>query len=91
MKQIVLAGTLALIISGCAAKQAPAPPPPLNLAVVAPPKTETPPPPTAAQILAEQPSEVRTAIEQHEQSGEWPTYKTARGRLSIQRGTGTRR
>src|SRR5581483_8657621 len=52
-------------------------PPPLNLAVLTPPKTETPPPPTAAQILAEQPSEVRAAIEQHEQNGEWPTYKTA--------------
>jgi type IV secretion system protein VirB9 len=76
MKQIVLAGALALIVSGCAAKQPPAPPP-LNLAVLTPPKTETPPPPTAAQILAEQPSEVRTAIEKHEQSGEWPTYKTA--------------
>ena len=76
MKQIVLAGALALILGGCAAKQAPAPPP-LNLTVLAPPKTETPRPPTAAQILAEQPTEVRTAIEQHEQSGDWPTYKTA--------------
>jgi hypothetical protein len=54
MKQIVLAGALALIVSGCAAKQPPAPPP-LNLAVPTPPKTEMPPPPTAAQILAEQP------------------------------------
>jgi P-type conjugative transfer protein TrbG len=76
MKKIVLAGALTLIVSGCAAKQAPAPPP-LNLAVLAPPKTETPAPPTAAQILAEQPSEVRTAIQQHEQTGEWPTYKQA--------------
>lgn len=76
MKEIVLAGALALIVSGCAAKQPPAPPP-LNLAVLASPKTEAPAPPTAAQILAEQPSEVRTAIEQHEQNGEWPTYKTA--------------
>jgi P-type conjugative transfer protein TrbG len=74
MKEIVLAGALALIVSGCAAKQALAPPP-LNLAVVAPPKTETPAPPTAAQILAELPSEARTAIQQHEQTGEWPTYK----------------
>ncbi|GEM_PF-3094897 len=70
MKQIVLAGAVALIVSGCAAKQPPAPPP-LNLAVLTPPRTETPPPPTAAQILAEQPPEVRAAIGQHEQSREW--------------------
>ncbi|MBF6571732.1 MAG: P-type conjugative transfer protein TrbG [Candidatus Binataceae bacterium] len=76
MKRMVLAIGLTLMVGGCAAQQPPAPPP-LNLAVLAPPKTETPPPPTAAQILAEQPSQVRTAIEQHEQIGEWPTYKTA--------------
>jgi type IV secretion system protein TrbG len=75
MKQIVLAGALAVIVSGCAAKQPPAPPP-LNLAVLAPPKTETPRPPTAAEILAQQPSEVRSAINQHGQSGEWPAFNT---------------
>jgi type IV secretion system protein TrbG len=75
MKQVVLASALALIIGGCSAQQPPAPPP-LNLAVLTPPKTETPPPPTAAEILAQQPSQVNSAIKQHEQSGEWPVYKT---------------
>ena len=74
MKRLVLAIGLTLMLGGCAAQQPPAPP--LNLAVLAPPKTETPPPPSAAEVLAQQPSQVRSAIEQHEQSGEWPVYKT---------------
>lgn len=75
MKRIVVAGTLALIVGGCAAKQPPEPPP-LNLAVLAPPKTQTSAPPTAAAILARQAPEMRTAIEDHARSGQWATYNT---------------
>ena len=40
------------------------------------PKPETPRPPTRAEILASQPSQVRDAIKEHEQSGKWPIYRT---------------
>jgi type IV secretion system protein VirB9 len=63
------------MMGGCAAKEPP-PPPPLKLAVVAPaPKPEPPPPPTSAEVLASQPSRVRKAIKEHEQSGKWPVYR----------------
>jgi len=79
MKRIVTAGTLtlALTLGGCAAKQPPAPPP-LNLVTEAPSKPEaTPAAPTGAQLLAEQRSEVRQAIREHQQNGKWPIFKTA--------------
>jgi type IV secretion system protein TrbG len=75
MKRIVVVGTLALIVGGCAANQPPAPPP-LNLAVAAPPKPEAAPQSSAAQLLAQQPPPVRSAIEQHDQGAKWPTLNT---------------
>jgi len=79
MKRIVTAGTLtlALTLGACAAKQPPAPPP-LNLVTEAPPKPEaTPAAPTGAQLLAEQRPEVQQAVEEHQQNGKWPIFKTA--------------
>jgi type IV secretion system protein VirB9 len=68
---------MGLMLGGCAAKQAPPPQPP-RLALESPPtQPETLPPPTGAEILAAQPSEVRQALKQHEQSGKWPIFQTA--------------
>lgn len=78
MKTIRSAGTIALtlMLGACAAQQPPAPPP-LKIATEAAPKPEaTPPSPTGAQLLAQQPSEVQQAINQHPQNGKWPVYKT---------------
>jgi type IV secretion system protein TrbG len=76
MKRSVVAVSLALMMAGCAAQKPPAPPP-LKLAVEAPaPKPEAPPPPTGAEILRAQPSQVRDAIQEHEQTGKWPIYRT---------------
>ncbi|HLW72036.1 MAG TPA: P-type conjugative transfer protein TrbG [Candidatus Binataceae bacterium] len=78
MRRIAIAGTitLALTLGACAAKQPPTPPA-LNLVTEAEPKPEAPPaPPTAEQVLAAQPPEVRQAIKQHDNSGDWPIYKT---------------
>ncbi|HVB01877.1 MAG TPA: TrbG/VirB9 family P-type conjugative transfer protein, partial [Acidimicrobiales bacterium] len=67
--------TTALMLGACAAQQPPAPPP-LNLAVETAPKPDTPSSPTGAQLLAAQPSEVRQAIKEHAQDGQWAVYKT---------------
>jgi len=76
MKRSVVAVSLALLVGGCAT-QHPTAPPPLKLAVEAPvPKPEAPPPPKGAEILQAQPSQVRDAIKEHEQSGKWPIYRT---------------
>lgn len=78
MRGIASAGTLtlALAFGACAAQQPPAPPP-LNLVTEAAPQPEvTPAPPTGAQLLAQQPAEVQTAIKEHQQDGQWPVYKT---------------
>ena len=66
---VVLVGLL--MVGGCAAQEQP---PPLKLGV-ATPKPEAPPP-SSAEVLAAQPSQVRDAINQHEQSGMWPVYRT---------------
>src|SRR6516225_5191752 len=58
---VVLVGLL--MVGGCAAQEQP-PSPPLKLAVAAP-KSE-----------AAQPSQVRDAINRHQQSGSWPVYRT---------------
>jgi type IV secretion system protein TrbG len=79
MKAIKSAGAiaLALTLSACAAQQPPAPPP-LKIVTEATPRAEaTPPAPTGAQVLAQQPSEVQQAINDHQQDGKWPVYKTA--------------
>lgn len=78
MRGIASAGTLtlALAFGACAAQQPPTAPP-LNLVTEAAPQPEvTPAPPTGAQLLAQQPAEVQTAIKEHQQDGQWPVYKT---------------
>ncbi len=68
---------LTLSLTACAAQQPPTPPP-LKIVTGAAPKPEAAPPPqTGAQLLAEQPPEVRQAIEDHQDNGKWPVYKTA--------------
>jgi P-type conjugative transfer protein TrbG len=75
MKRMVLAIGLTLMLGGCAAQQPPAPP--LKLAVEAAPQPQAAPPPlTGAQILAEQPPQVRDAIKERDESGQWPVYRT---------------
>ena len=63
------------MVMGCAAKQQPEPPP-LRIVHEAPPAPAEPPPPTAAEILAAQPAEVREAIKEYDNKGEWPSYRT---------------
>jgi type IV secretion system protein TrbG len=68
----------AITFAACSTKEIP-PPPPLKLVTEAASKPEsTPAPPTGKELLAQQPSEVRQAIQEHENGGEWPTYQTAR-------------
>jgi type IV secretion system protein TrbG len=77
MKRLLAMVGVALMLGGCAAKQAAAPPAP-KVAFEASPKAEVAPPaPTSAEILAAEAPEVREAVKQHEKSGKWPTYKTA--------------
>jgi P-type conjugative transfer protein TrbG len=79
MKRIKTAGTLtlALALGGCAAKQ-PSAPPPLKIVTEAAPKQDAaPPPPTSAELLSQQPREVREAIKDHQNDGRWPVYRTA--------------
>ncbi len=78
MRRIASAGTLALALTlgACAAQQPPAPPP-LNLVTQSSPQPEAAPaPPTGAELLSRQPSEVQAAINEHQQDGKWPVYKT---------------
>jgi len=76
MKRVVVAVGLALMMGGCGTRQSPAPPQ-IKVAVAAPPpKPEAPPPPTGAEILAAEPSHVRDAIKEHQESGKWPVYRT---------------
>ncbi|MGO9267998.1 MAG: P-type conjugative transfer protein TrbG [Candidatus Binataceae bacterium] len=63
-----------LVLSACASQQPAVP----RVAVAAPVEAgSAPPPPSGAQLLAEQPAQVQTAIKQHEQNSKWPVYKTA--------------
>ena len=77
MMRFSMAGMVivSMTLGGCAAKQQPAPLTPRIVHEVAP-SPAAPPPLTAAQILAAQPAEVREAVKEHEQKGEWPIYKT---------------
>ena len=62
-----------LALSACAS-QPPATP---RVAIAAPVETEsTPPAPTGAELLAQQPAAVQTAIKQHEPNSRWPVYRT---------------
>lgn len=80
MRAVVTAGcvALALTAASCAAKTPP-PPPPLSLASndLASPEP-APAPLTGAQLLAQQPSEVRQAVKEHADNGDWPTYNAGR-------------
>src|SRR5580698_9581174 len=77
MMRLGMAGIVivSMTLGGCAAKQQTAPPPPRIVHEVAP-APAAPLPLTAAEILAAQPAEVREAVKEHEQKGEWPIYKT---------------
>ncbi len=78
MKRIVTASslTLAMTLGACAAQHPPAAPP-LKIVTEAAPKPEaSPAPPTGAELLAQQRSEVRTAVKEHQRNGQWPLYKT---------------
>jgi type IV secretion system protein TrbG len=79
MKRIKTAGTLtlALALGGCAATQPPAPPPLKIVTEAAPKQDAAPSPPTGAELLAQQPREVREAIKDHQNDGRWPVYRTA--------------
>jgi type IV secretion system protein TrbG len=78
MMRISMAGMVivSMTLGGCAAKQQPAPLPPPRIVHEVAPAPAAPPPLTAAQILAAQPAEVREAVKEHDQKGEWPSYKT---------------
>lgn len=69
---------LAIGVAGCSSKQQATPPPPLKLVTEAAPKPEAAPAPlTGEQLLAQQPSEVRQAIKDHQNGGDWEAYRTA--------------
>ena len=78
MMRLSMAGMVivSMTLGGCAARQQPAPPPPRIVHEVAPAPV-APPLPTAAEILAAQSAKVRAAVEEHDQKGKWPSYKTA--------------
>src|SRR5713101_7316883 len=79
MKRIKTAGTLtlALALGGCVAKQPPAPHPLKIVTEAAPKQDPAPPPPTGAELLSQQPREVREAIKDRQNEGRWPAYRTA--------------
>ncbi len=81
MRRIAMVGSFALMLGACASLQTqrPAEPPPLTLVTHVEAQAEpTPVPPTGAELLAQQPAEVREAIKLHAKSGRWPMYKTDR-------------
>ena len=81
MRRIAMVGSFALMLGACASlqKQQPAEPPPLTLVTHVETQAQpTPVPPTGAELLAQQPTEVREAIKLHATSGRWPMYKTDR-------------
>src|SRR5216684_9116939 len=63
-----------LALTACASQPPAAPP---RVATEVPVTDAPPPPPTGAQVLAEQPAEVQTAITQHEPNSKWPVYRRA--------------
>jgi P-type conjugative transfer protein TrbG len=67
---------LTLALGGCASQQPPTPPP-LTLVTHATPKeAPAPAPATGAKLFAQQPSEVRQAVAEHDKTGAWPSYTT---------------
>jgi type IV secretion system protein TrbG len=78
------AGTVSLawVLSGCAGQHQPSTSPPANIANEAPaPVKPSPPPPDGAQLLAQQPEEVRSAVAEHQRDGRWRVYRTAESTL----------
>lgn len=84
IKRLAIVGSLffaASALSACAAKK-PTPPPPLEIVPEAVPQAEaTPAPPTGQDLLAQQPPEVRAAIQQHDQDGTWETFREGESQL----------
>ena len=76
MKRLLAIVGVALMLGGCAAKQAPAPPVPKVVFEAFPKREAAPPAPTRTQILGAQTAEVRAAVKQHEENGKWPIYRT---------------
>ncbi|HEY6418777.1 MAG TPA: P-type conjugative transfer protein TrbG [Candidatus Binataceae bacterium] len=74
MRRTAIAGafTLALTLAACATQQPASPP----LKLVTETESTAPASPTPKQILAEQPPEVQAAVKKHDESGDWPIYRT---------------
>jgi type IV secretion system protein TrbG len=67
------------VIAGCTTAKPPAAPAPqVRIEVPPPPQVHDPSPPlpTGADLLAEQPAEVRQAVARHQTKGRWPSYVT---------------
>ncbi len=83
MKRVAIVGSLlfaASALSACATKN-PAPPP-LEIVPEAAPQAEaTPIPPRGADLLAQQPPEVRAAVHQYHQDGSWKVFRTDQSQL----------
>ena len=74
--------SLVLILSGCASQTQVAPPPPVKVENAVPIASRpVPPAPDGAQLLAQQPAEVRSAVEEHQKDGRWRIYRTAESTL----------
>jgi type IV secretion system protein TrbG len=70
---------LSVIPAACATAKPPVAPPPQVRIEVPPPAQvhdPSPPLPTGADVLAEQPAEVRQAVARHQAKGRWPSYVT---------------
>src|SRR5712692_6552566 len=76
MKRLLAIVGVALMLGGCAAKQAPAPPVPKAVCGALARREAAPRAPTSAEILGAQTAEVRAAVKQHEENGKWPVYRT---------------
>jgi len=68
---------VALTLSACAPQQQTIQTPPLKLPRALSSEDEATTAPTAAQLLAQQPSQIQTAIKEHEQDGKWLVFKTS--------------
>jgi type IV secretion system protein TrbG len=73
--------SLALILSGCASQTQAPTPPPVRIENAVPAAAQATPPPDGAQLLAQQPAEVRSAVAQHQQDGRWRLYRTQESTL----------
>ena len=68
---------ISLAFSACSLFHKNTPPPPITIAPQPPKQTEaTPNPIRGADLLAQQPAEIREAVDDHERGGEWQTFTT---------------